>query len=68
MQSPIITRRTGIPFADPDMEFVFDHEAKTLNARTFQQDNLNRFEQVVIDGVVDEALENELNDFASQWF
>lgn len=60
--------QNGDSFADPDMEFVFDHEAKTLNARTFQQDNLNRFEQVVIDGVVDEALESELNDFASQWF
>ncbi len=56
------------PFADPDMEFVFDHGEKTLNARTFQQDNLNRFDEVVTDGVVDEALENELNDFASQWF
>lgn len=60
--------QNGDSFADPDMEFVFDHEAKTLNARTFQQDNLNRFEQVVIDGVVDKALESELNDFASQWF
>ncbi len=60
--------QNGDSFADPDMEFVFDHEAKTLNARTFQQDNLNRFEQVVTDGVVDEALESELNDFASQWF
>ena len=60
--------QNGDSLADPDMEFVFDHEAKTLNARTFQQDNLNRFEQVVIDGVVDEALESELNDFASQWF
>ena len=60
--------QNGDSFADPDMEFVFDHEAKTLNARTFQQDNLNRFEQVVIDGVVDEELESELNDFTSQWF
>lgn len=60
--------QNGDSLADPDMEFVFDHEAKTLNARTFQQDNLNRFEQVVTDGVVDEALESELNDFASQWF
>ncbi|WP_435577398.1 DUF6908 domain-containing protein, partial [Faecalibaculum rodentium] len=46
--------QNGDSLADPDMEFVFDHEAKTLNARTFQQDNLNRFEQVVTDGVVDE--------------
>ena len=60
--------QNGDSLADPDMEFVFDHEAKTLNARTFQQDNLNRFEQVVTDGVVDGELESELNDFASQWF
>ena len=60
--------QNGDSLADPDMEFVFDHEAKTLNARTFQQDNLNRFEQVVTDGVVDESLEDELNQFASQWF
>lgn len=60
--------QNGDSLADPDMEFVFDHEAKTLNARTFQQDNLNRFEQVVTDGVVDEELESELNTFASQWF
>ena len=60
--------QNGDSLADPDMEFVFDHEEKTLNARTFQQDNLNRFDRVVTDGVVDEALESELNDFASQWF
>ena len=60
--------QNGDSLADPDMEFVFDHEEKTLNARTFQQDNLNRFDRVVTDGVVDEELESELNDFASQWF
>ena len=60
--------QNGDSLADPDMEFVFDHEEKTLNARTFQQDNLNRYDEVVTDGVVDEALESELNDFASQWF
>ena len=60
--------QNGDSLADPDMEFVFDHEEKTLNARTFQQDNLNHFDRVVTDGIVDEALESELNDFASQWF
>lgn len=39
--------QNGDSLADPDMEFVFDHEEKTLNARTFQQDNLNRFDEVV---------------------
>ena len=60
--------QNGDSLADPDMEFVFDHEAKTLNARTFQQDNLNRFDSVEQGGVVDEGLEKELNQFASQWF
>lgn len=60
--------QNGDSFADPDMEFVFDHEEQTLNARTFQQDNLNRFDEVVTGGVVDEVLESKLNDFASQWF
>lgn len=60
--------QNGDSLADPDMEFVFDHEAKTLNARTFQQDNMNRFDSVEQDGVVDERLEEELNQFASQWF
>lgn len=60
--------QNGDSLADPDMEFVFDHEAGTLSARTFQQDNLNRFDSVEQDGVVDEELEEELNQFASQWF
>ncbi len=60
--------QNGDSLADPDMEFVFDHEAKTLNARTFRQDSLDCFDSVVADGIVDEALEGELNDFASQWF
>jgi N12 class adenine-specific DNA methylase len=60
--------QNGDSFADPDMEFVFDHEAGTLNARTFQQDSLNCFDKVVEDGIVDKALESKLNKFASQWF
>lgn len=58
----------GDAFADPDMEFVVDHEAQTLNARTYQQDKLNRFDRVVVDGIVNKVLEKELNLFASQWF
>ena len=58
----------GDSLADPDMEFVVDHEAETLNARTYQQDKLNRFDRVVVDGIVNKVLEKELNLFAGQWF
>lgn len=58
----------GDSFADPDMEFVVDHEAGTLNARTYQQDKQNIFERVVSNGIVNKVLEKELNLFASQWF
>lgn len=58
----------GDSLADPDMEFEVNHEAKTLNARMYQQDTLRRFENVIQDGMVNEELENELNEFAEQWF
>ena len=60
--------QNGDSLADPDMEFEVSHETKTLHARTYRQDTLRRFEHVVQDGVVDEELENELNEFAGQWF
>ena len=58
----------GDAIADPDMEFEYDHETKTLNARTYQQDNLNIFQSVISNGVHDKRLEKELNQFAGQWF
>ena len=58
----------GDLLADPDMEFEVSHETKTLNARMYQQDTLRRFENVIQDGMVNEELENELNEFAEQWF
>ncbi len=58
----------GDSLADPDMEFEVSHETKTLNARMYQQDTLRRFENVIQDGMVNEELENELNEFAEQWF
>lgn len=60
--------QNGDSLADPDMEFEVSHETKALHARTYRQDTLRRFEHVVQDGVVDEELENELNEFAGQWF
>ena len=54
--------------ADPDMEFEVNHETKSLHARMYQQDTLRRFENVIQDGEVNEELENELNEFAEQWF
>lgn len=58
----------GDSLADPDMEFEVSHETKTLHARMYQQDTLRRFENVLQDGTVNEELENELNEFAEQWF
>ena len=58
----------GDALADPDMEFEYDHETKTLNARTYQQDNLHLFQRVISNGVHNKRLERELNQFARQWF
>ena len=58
----------GDAIADPDMEFEYDHETKTLNARTYQQDNLHLFQRVISNGVHNKRLEKELNQFARQWF
>ena len=58
----------GDLLADPDMEFEVSHETKTLNARMYQQDTLRRFENVIQNGMVNEELEDELNEFAEQWF
>ena len=58
----------GDVIADPDMEFEYDHETKTLNARTYQQDNLHIFQSVMSNGAHNIKLEEELNQFAGQWF
>lgn len=58
----------GDAIADPDMEFEYDHETKTLNARTYQQDNLHIFQNVMSNGAHNIKLEEELNQFAGQWF
>lgn len=62
--------QNGDLMADPDMEFVFDLENKTLSARTFQQDGIGLYQTVENQqGEVDNPdLERRLNSFARQWF
>ena len=62
--------QNGDLMADPDMEFVFDTEAGTLSARTYQQDNMSLYQSV--EGgkgeVVNQGLAKQLDSFARQWF
>lgn len=62
--------QNGDLMADPNMEFVFDLENKTLSARTFQQDGIGLYQTVENQqGEVDNPdLERQLNSFARQWF
>ncbi|MCL2301564.1 MAG: SNF2-related protein [Firmicutes bacterium] len=61
--------QNGDLMADPDMTFVFDREAGTLAARTFQQDGLGVYQRVEgSNGGINHALERQLNSFAAQWF
>ncbi|MCL2301247.1 MAG: sigma-70 family RNA polymerase sigma factor [Firmicutes bacterium] len=61
--------QNGDLMADPDMTFVFDREAATLSARTYQQDGLNMYQRVErFDGIYNHALEHQLNAFTAQWF
>ena len=62
--------QNGDLMADPDMEFVFDLENKTLSARTFQQDGIGLYQIVENQQgeVVNPDLERQLNSFARQWF
>lgn len=60
--------QNGDAMADPDMEFAYDNEKKTLQARSYQQDALQRYDEVYSDNGYNEELEEELNLFAHQWF
>lgn len=60
--------QNGEAIADPDMEFVYNNDSKTLQARTYQQDALQRYDEVYGDDGYNEQLEEELNLFAHQWF
>ena len=62
--------QNGDLMADPDMEFVFDLNNKTLSARTFQQDGIGLYQTVENQQgeVVNLGLERRLNNFARQWF
>lgn len=60
--------QNGDAMADPDMEFAYDNDRKTLQARTYQQDALQRYDEVYGNDGYNEELEEELNLFAYQWF
>lgn len=60
--------QNGDAMADPDMEFSYDNDRKTLQARTYQQDALQRYDEVYGDDGYNEELEEELNLFAHEWF
>ena len=60
--------QNGDAMADPDMEFAYDNDRKMLQARTYQQDALQRYDEVYGDDGYNEQLEEELNLFAHQWF
>ena len=60
----------GDMMADPDMEFIIDTDNETLNARTYQQDNLMIYQEIELNDdneVINTVLEKQLNDFANQW-
>ncbi len=56
----------GDMIADPDMEFIFDNEAQTLTARTFQQGSL--YQNTETPQGINKALERDLNSFTNMWF
>lgn len=60
--------QNGDAMADPDMEFAYDNDRKTLQARTYQQDALQRYDEVYGNDGYNEQLEEELNLFVHQWF
>lgn len=57
----------GDSMADPDMEFEIDKKARTMSAKTYQQDSLGVYQDVDNDLGLNPNLEKELNDFAGQW-
>lgn len=61
--------QNGDMITDSDMEFVLDTKNETLSVGTFQQDNVNVFNNVKMnrDIVIDEKLEAELNNLTTQW-
>ena len=54
--------------ADPDMIFEVDNKNKSLSARSFRQDIPPLFDEVEVDGIINEKALNELNLFANDWF
>ena len=60
--------QNGDSMSDPDMTFVFDNEAQTLSARTYQQDNMGLYQDAENGEVLNTRLVAELNSFANTWF
>lgn len=61
--------QNGDMMADPDMEFIVDSDAGTLEASAYQQDNMEIYQNVYPeDGKYFPKLQKELNSFANQWF
>ena len=56
--------------SDPLMEFVVNSENKTMNARSYENSIMEKYQDVeIVDGiVVNTELEQELNSYAHQWF
>ena len=57
--------QNGDLMRDPDMEFVVDYDAETVNATYFRQDPL--IEQEVLPGQENGRVQRGLNSFLSQW-
>ena len=61
--------QNGDNMYDPDMRFTFDSNARTLSARSFQQDMPPIYQEAELDdGSINTKLKNELNSFAVGWF
>ena len=56
---------SGDMIPDPDMTMLVDTVGKTVEALTYQ--DIYRYDEVYIDGVIDQATRKSLNDFLSQW-
>lgn len=54
----------GDLMADPDMEIRFDNESKTIQALTYQQDNLGLYHSIE----THPYLKDDLNQFLNTWF
>lgn len=60
--------QNGDLMSDPDMELIVDYENKTIEAATFQQDNLGIYHEAYQgENLINKDLNNELNHFLEDW-